>query len=313
MEAARTVRQLVLVLGDQLDASSSAFDGFEAERDAILLVEAREEATYIPQHKLRLALFFSAMRHFRDEQITLGRKVIYTELDDPANRGSLSAEIRRRIEELRPERIVCLDPGDWRIRDQLSQLHVGIEFRADRHFLCSQESFAGFIDGHPRPVLEDFYRWMRKRMGILVDQNGSPTGGTWNLDSENRRSFGKTGPGSVPQPAAFPPDGTTAQVLALVQRTLPDSPGDTTGFDLPVTRAGALALLDDFVAHRLPNFGSHQDAMWSGEAFLYHSRLSAALNMHLLHPREVVDAALRSSDAAAELRRRICSPDHRLA
>lgn len=67
VENIRSVRNLIVVFGDQLNADSAAFDGFDSERDAVVMMEVREEAIYTAQHKIRLVLFFSAMRHFRDE------------------------------------------------------------------------------------------------------------------------------------------------------------------------------------------------------------------------------------------------------
>jgi deoxyribodipyrimidine photolyase-related protein len=291
------VRHLVLVLGDQLDAGSAAFDGFDPARDAILQMEVREEASYIRQHKRRLAFFFAAMRHFRDEQRAAGRQVYYSELDDPANRGSFAAEVRRRAAELDPQRLILLQPGDWRVQEQLCALGLPIEIRADRHFLCSHETFAAFADEHPRLVLETFYRFMRRQLGVLLEPDGAPTGGKWNFDAENRAAFGRKPP-PIPAPRRFPPDTTTRSVLKLVAREFPDSPGRLEGFDFPVTRAQALQALDDFIAHRLGGFGTYQDAMLGGEPVLFHSRLSGLLNLHLLSPREVVDVVLANpSDA----------------
>lgn len=286
-----TLRHLVLVLGDQLEAGSAAFDGFDPACDAILQMEVREEATYIRQHKRRLAFFFAAMRHFRDEQRAAGRQVVYSELDDPANRGSFAAEVRRRAAELNPQRLILLEPGDWRVQEQLSALGLPLEIRADRHFLCSHETFASFADQHPRLVLETFYRFMRRRLGVLLEPDGVPSGGKWNFDAENRAAFGRKPP-PIPAPRRFPPDATTRGVLALVAEQFPDSPGRLEGFDFPVTRAQALEALDDFVAHRLSAFGTYQDAMLGGEPVLFHSRLSGPLNLHLLNPREVVDTVI---------------------
>ena len=82
--------------------------------------------------------------------------------------------------------------------------------------------------------------------------------------------------------------------MAVVEQHYGDHPGQLDAFDWPVTRDEALEALDDFITTRLPRFGQYQDAMWSGEPWLYHARLSAALNLKLLHPREVCEAAVRA-------------------
>ena len=79
--AASGVRHLVVVLGDQLDAGSAALDGFEASRDAIWMAEVAGESEHVVSSQVRTALFLSAMRHFRDSQRALGRRVEYVELD----------------------------------------------------------------------------------------------------------------------------------------------------------------------------------------------------------------------------------------
>jgi deoxyribodipyrimidine photolyase-related protein len=116
----------------------------------------------------------------------------------------------------------------------------------------------------------------------------------WNFDKENRHTFGKAGPGLVPRPVGFPPDATTHAVIQLVEAKFPRHPGRLAKFDWPVTRAQAQTALADFIANRLPEFGRFEDAMWSGEPYLYHSRLSAAMNLKLLDPREVIAAAVRA-------------------
>jgi deoxyribodipyrimidine photolyase-related protein len=261
------------------------------------MMEVREEATYIPQHKRRLALFFACMRHFRDEQRAAGRTVHYVELDDTANTGDFAGEVTRHVARFSPERIVVLEPGDFRVKERLRAALPQIEFREDRHFLCSRAEFAAFADKHPNLLLETFYRAMRRRLGILMDGD-RPAGGAWNFDKENRGAFGRKGPPLIPPPVRVAPDAVTKAVLEMVAREFPDSPGRLEGFDLPVTRAQALAELDDFVRHRLPDFGRYQDAMHSGQHLLFHSRLSAPLNMHLLSPAEVVAAALENPAGA---------------
>jgi deoxyribodipyrimidine photolyase-related protein len=232
------------------------------------------------------------MRHFREQQRASGRRVHYSELDDPDNRGNFADEVGRWAEALRPQRLVVLEPGDWRVRHQLAALGVPIEFRPDRHFLCSDETFEAFAQEHPHRTLEQFYRIMRRRLSILIEPDGSPTGGAWNYDKQNRASFGTKTPPPLPPVTSFGPDQITRDVLALVEREFADSPGHLKGFDLPVTRDQALSSLHDFIEHRLWDFGHFQDAMRTGEPFLFHSVLSGPLNLHLLRPREVIDAVL---------------------
>jgi deoxyribodipyrimidine photolyase-related protein len=304
MKRTQATRRLVLVLGDQLNADSAAFDGFDADHDAVLMLEVKHEASYVPQHKHRLMLFFSAMRHFRDELREKGRTVHYAELDSECNRGSFGEEIPRWLHETRAEELVLVQPGDHRvraeIRDALRGEPCSLDIRPDRHFLCSTEEFEGFAAGRERLLMENFYRGMRRRHEVLLDSNGAPLGGKWNYDADNRETFGKKGPPDIKAPRSFGWDETTEEVARLVERVFPDSPGHTEGFDLPVTGTQARAALRDFVEHRLENFGRYQDAMVTGRPYLYHSRLSSALNLHLLDPRAAIEKSVKAhaEDAA---------------
>ncbi len=289
------VRNLVLVLGDQLNADAAAFDGFDAARDAVWMAEAAEESTHVWSSRVRTALFLAAMRHFRDEQRALGRTVVYSEIDDAGNTGTLAGELGRAAAKLKPERLVATEAGDWRVAEALrtaaAKAGLELEVRPDRHFLCTKEEFAAHAAGRKQLRMEFFYREMRRRHGVLLDEAGEPAGGQWNFDAENRTSFGRGGPPARPAPRAFPPDAVTRAVIATVARTFPGHPGSLAAFDWPVTAAEAQAALDDFIAHRLADFGRFQDAMWTEEPWLYHSRLAAAMNLKLLDPRTVIAAA----------------------
>jgi deoxyribodipyrimidine photolyase-related protein len=292
------VRQLVILFGDQLDVTSAAFDGFDPKWDAVLQMEVLEEASYIPQHKLRLAYFFASMRHFREELRSLGIRTYYVEIDDPDNTGTFESEIERWQARLRPERCVALAPGDWRVTEKLRRLRKPPELVEDRHFLCSRGEFETFCRDHPKPVMETFYRFMRRKLDILLDESGRPIGGSWNFDTENRKSFGKTRPPAIPAKIGFRTDRITSEVVVLVNDKFSDSPGQIADFDLPVTRQHALTELADFVETRLPNFGTYQDAMRVGEPFLFHSRLSGPLNLHMLAPGETIDFVLKHGAGA---------------
>jgi deoxyribodipyrimidine photolyase-related protein len=285
------MRNLILILGDQLDLQSSVFDGFDPTLDRFWMAEVAEESTHVWSHKARTALFLTAMRHFRDQ---LPGPVDYVPLDDPANTQTLASELKRAIGRWHPQRIVMVPAGDWRVQQALqtaaAQAGLEIESRPDRHFLCPLDWFREYAGGRKQLRLEFFYREMRRMHGILMD-GPDPAGGQWNFDASNRESFGKRGPGLHAAPVAFTPDAITREVLSLVERRFAGHPGKLERFDWPVTAEEALAALDDFIAHRLPEFGRYQDAMWTDEPWLFHSRLSAAMNLKLLSPRTVIHRA----------------------
>jgi deoxyribodipyrimidine photolyase-related protein len=292
-----TLRHLVLVLGDQLDLDAVAFDGYDDAHDAVWMAEVAEESTHVWSSKPRTVMFLAAMRHFAQALRAAGRQVHYTRLDDLANLGSLQAQLHADIERLRPARLVMTAPGDWRVLQAIRAVAqtqgLPLDIREDRHFYCSVRDFAAHAQGRKSLRMEYFYREMRKRHGVLMTgvRGDAPEGGQWNFDEDNREAFGAAGPGEVPPRAVFEPDMITREVIALVEKRFATHPGKLDGFAWPVTREQARAALQRFVTERLPLFGRHQDAMWPGEPWLYHAHLSAALNLKLLNPREVVAAA----------------------
>ncbi|MGA0333623.1 MAG: cryptochrome/photolyase family protein [Kiritimatiellia bacterium] len=293
------VRNLLLILGDQLNQNSAVFDGYSPEQDLVWMAETQEESTHVWCHQIRLVLFFSAMRHFRDEILSSGKNIRYQELsEDPGkDRGENFAEILKLdLQELHPARIRVVQPGDLRVEKMLrgaaDAAGIPLEILPDRHFYVTPEDFQSFAKGRKSLVMEHFYRLQRKKHQVLVDTEGQPEGGAWNFDEDNRKSFGKEGPPSLPRPPLFQPDSLTKEVIRLVQTRFKTHPGNLEHFDWPVSAGEAQEALQDFIDHRLPHFGSYEDAMWKDQALLYHSRLSPLLNMKLLDPRDCIGAAV---------------------
>ena len=293
MSAAIKLRRLVIVLGDQLDRDSPLLQELDPAQDLVFMAEVREEATHVRSHKARIALFLAAMRHFREDLLARGLPVHYLALEAHPH-ASLADALADCLTNHRPQQVLMLRAGDWRVQQSLAavvaQAGLELEIVGNPLFFITTDGFRDWLGDRRQPRMEHFYRFMRKRTGILM-QDGQPAGGKWNYDAENRRGFGKRGPGLLPPPPAFTPDAITREVLKLVEREFPQHPGDLSGFDWPVTPADAGVALEDFISRRLPLFGRYQDAMWTAEPFLYHSLLSASFNLSLLAPSRAVAMA----------------------
>ena len=293
-----TIRKILIILGDQLDCNSTLLRKGDKSVDKIVMIESRHESSKVSSHKARTALFLSAMRHFSKWLTSKGWNVEYIKIGSKYSRSFRTA-LKHLIVKYKPEEIVISQPGEYSVLKEIKEIcdevNLPLEVLEDSHFLCGIDEFQTWREGRKKLVMEHFYRYQRKKLNILM--NGKePIGGTWNFDKENRKTFGKKGPGLIPRAVGFKPDDITKEVFSDVEKFFPKNPGKLDKFKWPVTRQQALKLLRDFINQRLPSFGPFQDAMWTDQGLLYHSGISAALNIKLLNPREVIEAAVKAYD-----------------
>ncbi|GAB4269991.1 MAG: cryptochrome/photolyase CryB [Pararhodobacter sp.] len=278
--------KLVLVLGDQLSHELSSLRASDPESDVVMMAEVMAEATYVPHHPKKIVLVLAAMRKFAEALRRQGWRVLYTRLDDPHNRGDLVGEVRRRQSETGATEVVSTEPGEWRLRKAFRE--AGFRLLPDTRFLCPRPVFRDWARGRAALRMEFFYRMMRRRTGILMEGD-QPAGGKWNFDSENR-SPARADLFRRP-PLRHAPDAVVRDVMELVAARFPDHFGSLHPFWFPTDRTQALASLDEFITHHLPEFGATQDAMLRSDPFLNHAVLAPALNLGLLSPAEVIAAA----------------------
>ena len=290
----KSPRHLILIFGDQLNRDASAFDDFDPAQDAVWMAEVDYESKHVWSHKQRIAIFLSGMRHFRDALLAEDIRVEYTQLDDRKESDKFSNRLSLDLRALSPEKVIVTQPGEWRVFQGLKKVccdeDVSLEVRDDRHFYTTGKDFEEHAKGRKSLRMEFFYRELRKRLDVLME-DGKPTGGDWNYDKENRGSFGKVGPEDPNTGLSFKPDALTREVLDLVNDRFADHPGSLDSFAWPVTPQEAQKALSNFIQKRLPVFGKYQDAMWTDEPWLYHSLISTSLNLKLLNPRDAVSAA----------------------
>lgn len=278
----------VLIWGTQLHPANSAL---AAAPDApVVMIESAAVCRRFRYHKHKLILVLSAMRGFADELRAAGRTVHYVGLEDAEHDGFFE-QLAVTLRQLGCDQLYAMEQNDRgpQARLQAWTKQAGIELTATANtlFLTSHEQFQSWAGNKPHPLMENFYRTQRRRLGLLMDETGQPAGGQWNYDHDNRQALPK---GHVVRP--LPPVKPTEHVRAvqrLVGSRFATHPGETDTFWLPTTRRQAEAWLADFIEHRLENFGRYEDAMRAGEPFLYHSILSPLLNIGLLHPRDITD------------------------
>ncbi|WP_108787962.1 cryptochrome/photolyase family protein [Erythrobacter sp. Alg231-14] len=290
---------LIPVLGDQLSHNLASLRGASPSNTVVLMMEVWDEATYVKHHKQKIVLIFSAMRHFAAELRKAGFDVDYVALDDPDNAGTFTGEVARAIERHNPKAIHIVEASEWRVQQAIEEwpdkFDCPIEVLGDDRFLCTPSEFRDWAEGRKALTMEHFYREMRRKTGLLIDNQGRPVGGEWNYDKDNREP--PKGTMNAPSPPKFSPDAITTDVIRLVADTFDDHFGNLDQFDWPVTHEEAEQAADAFFAERIEKFGPYQDAMVHGSDDLYHSMLSTSINCGLLDP---MDLCRRAEEAYTE-------------
>ena len=285
---------LRLVLGDQLHENHSWFK--KVDRDVTyLIMEIRQETDYVKHHIQKVAAFFAAMRAFEERLRQLGHRAVYLKLDDRENRQTIEKNVIDLISRKNFTRFEYLLPDEYRLDVQLrrldKELPVPVVAVDTEHFLTERHELEHFFKGKKRYLMESFYRRMRKRHGIMMD-GARPAGGKWNYDQKNRQAYDHKIP--IPQPLMFNND--VVAICRTVRRSGVKTIGQVEPESLiwPINRDQSLDLLKAFVKDGLPAFGTYQDAMTVANWHLFHARLSFALNSKMLHPLEVIEAAIHT-------------------
>lgn len=280
--------RLVLVLGDQLTEEIAALQEADRETDTVVMAEVADETSYVPHHNKKIAFLFAAMRKFAKRLRASGWTVRYTKLEDPGNSNSIRGELLRRATETGFSEVYATQPGEWRLIQLLEELPLEVHQFPDTRFFCSVQDFGLWAEGRKQLRMENFYRHMRRKTGILMDGR-EPVGGKWNFDHDNR----KPAPDDVEYsgPMQFAPDNTVHEVLDLAEARFKGSFGTLSPFWFATDSSQARRALAHFIERSLPKFGDYQDAMLKDDKFLNHSVLSIYINAGLLDPHEVCSAA----------------------
>ncbi|MFN7044954.1 MAG: cryptochrome/photolyase family protein [Flavobacterium sp.] len=286
------MRTLRLLLGDQLNSEHSWFD--EVNPNVMyLMAEMRQETDYVKHHIQKVVAFFLSMRNFSEELINKGHQVVYYKISDSNNPHNLEQLILDLVENNKIEQFEYQFPDEYRLDEQLKSIceKLSIPTKAvdSEHFYTSRNELADFFKGKKQLLMESFYRMMRKKHDVLM-VGDQPLDGKWNFDHNNRNQYKNEVP--IPFPLEF--HQNVSELVAEIEAQNITTFGniDVENFNWPTSRNESLQLIDYFCEQLLAHFGTYQDSLFSGHKFLFHSRLSFAMNSKMISPKEVVDAVI---------------------
>lgn len=287
------MKTLRLILGDQLNHKHSWYDDPQ-EDIAFFIAEMRQETDYVTHHIQKVAAFFESMHYFAEWLQQRDHTVIYYQLDHPDNTQSLTQNLSALIEKHQFEKFEYQLPDEFRLDEQLkdfcSKISITSEAYDTEHFLTTRKELSEFYEGKKEMTMEYFYRYMRKKHDVMMVTSKDPEGGKWNFDKSNRNKW--KGEESIPHERGFRKDVT--KTIDRIKKAEIKTIGkiNAENFNWPTSREDSLSVLNYFCKNLLIHFGDYQDAMHTDEVYLYHSRLSFAMNSKLLSPLEVIESVI---------------------
>ena len=267
-----------------------------------LLAEDYQLCTNVAHHQQKIVIFLSAMRSYRDALRDRGDTVHYRQLDTAeVQQQSYETFLSDIIQQHGYTEIVVAQVSDVAFAERLRQVaetcQVSFQQVPNPAFCTPYQELIQFLQQRKQLKLHDFYIWQRKRMKLLLVEDGDegksqePMGGKWSFDSDNRQALPKSV--TPPDPLIHQQTDHTTDAISLVQQLFASHPGSLEQFNWPTTHQQAALQLQQFCEVCLDDFGPYQDALTDRSATVFHSLLSPAMNCGLLTADQVIEAVVR--------------------
>ena len=275
----RKIRHLIFLAGDQLNLKFLDSCQFDPSVDHIVMIESLHESQIQRQHRTKIAYFFICMRRFASK-LKQNADITYLKLQ----KDTLADCLLQTVLKIQPQKIILFRPGELAFYERIiSKLaNFKVVTLENPMFISTVDEFKEWAEGKKQLRMEFFYRVMRKKTGLLMDQEGSPVGGKWNYDHDNRKKY--KGDPPIPKRPRQKLSQEELDLVKEIEQTFPSSFGEINPQTYPLDVSSARSLWDYFLENYMNFFGPYQDAMKSHEPFLFHSLMSPAINLGIIDP-----------------------------
>ena len=279
--------KLFLILGNQLFNTKYLKEYSEF---TFYMSEDYGLCTFQKHHKLKILLFLSSMRSYRDELRAKKIKLIYNDCNKEF-KTPYEKKLERVIKEKKIKEVNFFEIEDkfFEKRLKLFLLKKKINFKEIKSpmFLMNREEFKNYLSKNKKPFMANFYKIVRTKMSLLMNKNGTPKGNKWSFDEENRKKL----PNSIkiPEISEIKETKDTLILKRFINSNFKDHPGNTDKFWFPTTRKDAIKWLDEFLKDRIKLFGDYEDAVTDKSNTVFHSALSPLINLGLITPEEIIE------------------------
>lgn len=272
-----------LVFPHQLHLKSPVYE----KAEQLIFIEERLFFTQFRFHKQKLMLHRASMKSFQQAMEAQGKTCIYIEFHEHSEIGTVLSRWKN-------QSLHYHETDDYLLEKRITKAAESLQISITRHesglFINPLSDTLDLLKKQRKPFMAAFYTEQRKKHGILLEKDGSPQGGKWSFDTENRKRIPAGHP--IPERRVIPWTEEVKEAASYVEQWFPENPGESKDFNWPVNAAQSAMAMEDFFREQFSEFGPYEDAMKQGEAFLFHSVLSPLINIGLITPRELIARAL---------------------
>ena len=284
--------KLFFLLGNQL-FSEKYLEKFRKDH-IFFMAEDYQLCTYEKHHKQKILLFLSAMRSHADKLKKNKFKIEYSSIEDKSFKSDYIEKLTKIIKTQKISEV-----SSFEIEDKFFEKKITKFFKKEKikwnviqtpMFLNSRENFKKYLSKSKKPFMAVFYKETRRELNILMKKDGSPEGGKWSFDDENRNKL----PKNIKIPK-FPKINETAHTKKLkptIDKVFKDHPGNTKEFWFATEYEDVVKLLNFFIKEKSNLFGDYEDAVDQKDNILFHSALSPYINLGLITPEFIVQKVL---------------------